>query len=179
MDRSQAQRVVTSCFDSWYSALVRYAAGVLGSAASAEDLAQEAFLRLYRELRQGIEITNPKAWLFCVLRNEIGKLKRRQSREGPLAETGELVEPAPLPATADPADELETLFGVLTLREQEVVLLRLASLKYREIAERLGISGSAVNTLLARAVAKLRRATQEGGWKLHEDLANHLRQTLQ
>jgi DNA-directed RNA polymerase specialized sigma24 family protein len=40
-----------------------------------------------------------------------------------------------------------------------VLLLRLEALKYREIAEQLGISMNSVNTLLARALRKLEDAT--------------------
>ena len=55
-------------------------------------------------------------------------------------------DPGPIPA------------GVLTVREEEVVLLRLQSLKYREIASQLGISDKSVCTLLARALKKLQAA---------------------
>jgi DNA-directed RNA polymerase specialized sigma24 family protein len=54
------------------------------------------------------------------------------------------------------------LLSVLTSREQEVVLLRMQSLKYREIARLLGISRNSVNTLLARALRKLQAAV--GKW---------------
>src|SRR6185312_7297835 len=47
---------------------------------------------------------------------------------------------------------------LLSAREEEVLLLRLQSLKYREIAERLGIGSKSVCTLLARALKKLQIA---------------------
>ena len=50
------------------------------------------------------------------------------------------------------------MFGVLSQREEEVLLLRMESLKYREIGTRLGISANSVTTLLSRAVKKLRIA---------------------
>ena len=56
------------------------------------------------------------------------------------------------------AVDLQRLLAVLTPREEEVVLLRLASLKYREIADELGISPKTVSTLLTRALKKLERA---------------------
>ena len=46
--------------------------------------------------------------------------------------------------------------SILTPREEEVILLRLQSLKYREIGEQLGISSKSVCTLLARALKKLK-----------------------
>ena len=53
-----------------------------------------------------------------------------------------------------------------------MLLLRPESLKYREIADQLGISMNSVNTLLARALRKLQQAmarkTGEGSVKGHE-----------
>ena len=36
---------------------------MVGSASEAEDIVQEAFLRLHREASQGTDIDSPKAWL--------------------------------------------------------------------------------------------------------------------
>ena len=53
-----------------------------------------------------------------------------------------------------------------------MLLLRLESIKYREVADQLGISMNSVNTLLARALRKLQQAmarkTVEGSVKGHE-----------
>jgi RNA polymerase sigma factor (sigma-70 family) len=46
---------------------------------------------------------------------------------------------------------------VLSRREEEVLLLRLDAMKYREIADQLGISMSFVNTILARVLQKLKK----------------------
>jgi len=55
--------------------------------------------------------------------------------------------------------DIRSLLALLSPREEEVLLLRLEALKYREIAEQLGISMNSVNTLLARALHKLQQAT--------------------
>lgn len=47
------------------------------------------------------------------------------------------------------------------VREEEVLPLRLEALKYRGIAEQLGIGMSSVNTLLERALRKLQQATAQ------------------
>jgi len=57
--------------------------------------------------------------------------------------------------------DIRSLLSVLSPREEEVLLLRLEALKYREIAEQLGISMNSVNTLLARALRKLEEATAQ------------------
>ena len=53
---------------------------------------------------------------------------------------------------------IRDLLSVLSPREEEVLLLRLEALKYREIADQLGISMNSVNALLARALRKLQEA---------------------
>ena len=185
MNQAVASKLLTSYFDQWYSVLVRYAYQPTGRLPLAEDLVQGAFLRLYRSLRQGVEIDQPKAWLFCVLRHEITKQRRADSKRSNLteAELEEHFVVDPMDNFPVPAEEpdIERLFTVLSTREQEVVLLRLASLKYREIAERLDISASAVNTLLARAIRKLRRAAKANaiGGDLHVGMGQDIRTTLQ
>lgn len=70
--------------------------------------------------------------------------------------------------------DLRSLLSVLSPREEEVLPLRLESLKYREIAEQLGISVNSVNTLLARALRKLQKAiareTSRWGIKSNEKM---------
>jgi RNA polymerase sigma factor (sigma-70 family) len=78
-------------------------------------------------------------------------------------------------------DSVSELLSVLSRREEEVLLLRLSALKYREIAERLGISGNSVNTLLARAIKKLQKAVSQPQREraLVHSVQNGLRKTLQ
>ena len=57
--------------------------------------------------------------------------------------------------------DIRDLLSVLSPREEEVLLLRLDALKYREIADQLGISMNSVNALLARALRNLQVAMLE------------------
>jgi RNA polymerase sigma-70 factor (ECF subfamily) len=162
-------------FSQWYSTLVRYAWKSTGSVELAEDLAQEVFMRLYRELRNGKTIHDPKSWTLCVLRHEISNEKRGQQKRHALEDL-DLEELPGTPERPDftgvETDEVTKLFAVLSRREEEVVLLRLASLKYREIAAKLGISASAVNTLLARALRKLQKAAK--GKAIEHRVSDHV-----
>jgi RNA polymerase sigma factor (sigma-70 family) len=163
MTRHDASTFVESLYDSWAPLLVRYALHLTADRSLAEDFAQEAFLAIYRELRAGTLIENPRAWTLAVVRNLAGKRARSERRHGEslqpteildLMEAPEVLEPGP--DTADIAD----LLPVLTPREIEVLLLRIESLKYREIATRLRISEKSVATLLARALHKLQVAAK-------------------
>ncbi len=186
MTQTEASALTGSLFLGWYCCLVRYAARLTGSRDVAEDLVQEVFLRLYRELRHDKTIRDPKSWTFCVLRNEISKRIRVQIRENAFQTSVDSLEqfpaePFPRDESGHDADELTRLLTVLTPREEEVVLLRMASMKYREIADRLGIAVSSVNTLLARALRKLQAVAKPAAAPspVPARMAKHVAKTLQ
>ena len=156
MNEQDATALVTELFSSWYLFLVRYAFRDTGSFDMAEDLAQETFCELYKSLRSGKTIDYPKAWTLCVLKREMNRKLKDRSLYDPLDELDFAGGPTP---GISAVDDLQSLLHVLTRREAEVLLLRLEALKYREIADQLGISINSVNTLLSRALKKLQLAT--------------------
>jgi RNA polymerase sigma-70 factor (ECF subfamily) len=163
MEKNKATELVDDLFNSWSPFLARYALRVMRSSAVADDVVQEAFLALYRDLRAGKRIENPKAWTLGAVRNQIRKQIRywhQHSEDLVGADNLDLLAAEPrwpdISAGEDDPGPIPT--GVLTIREEEVVLLRLQSFKYREIASQLGISDKSVCTLLARALKKLQAA---------------------
>jgi RNA polymerase sigma factor (sigma-70 family) len=155
MNRQQASDLVTSLFESWYPALVRYAYSLTGSSAVAQDAVQQSFMALYRALVQGQQIAYPKAWTLCVLRREIAASWEESADTEPLDDLDGYTL-----AHMDPeiyGEDIPKLLSCLTPREQEVLMLRMEAYKYREIAESLGISPNSVNTLLSRAITKLQK----------------------
>src|SRR5579862_7192274 len=137
MQKDAATQLIDDLFDEWGPFLVRYALRGTRSAALSDDLVQEAFLALYRDLRAGKRIENPKAWTLGAVRNQIRKLARYTYRHpealAPLDELDLIAaEPRWPDIGADAEDAGAIPMGVLTVREEEVVLLRLQSLKYRE-----------------------------------------------
>jgi RNA polymerase sigma factor (sigma-70 family) len=155
-------QTVTALYDSHYSSLVRYAWRATGTIDRAEELVQQAFLELHEALRSGREVRNPAAWTFIAVRNAIYRQIRDHRRRPVELLPADVLDsyPAPEPGAEGHADDLTHLFHLLSRREEEVLLLRLLSLKYEEIASELGISAKAVSTLLSRAVQKLRRALE-------------------
>lgn len=160
MTQEEACRLVSSLFDEWYPFVVRYACRLSGDAAFAEDAVQESFMALYRELGAGKTVHNPKAWIFCLVRREIGKHVRTYSSREVSFDALDLTDSLPGPRSGAPDwalqdDDLSKMLACLTKREEEVVLLRMNAFRYREIARELGITTNSVSTLLARAVRKL------------------------
>jgi RNA polymerase sigma-70 factor (TIGR02957 family) len=138
-----------------------------GSVSDAEDIVQEAFLRMTRALRDGAQVTSPKAYLATVTtRLAISHLRsarvRREAYVGawlpePLV-TDELA-PATVPDPAERAemsDSLSMAFLVLleslTPTERAVFLLReVFGYEYTEIAEITGKSEPNCRQIFTRA----------------------------
>ena len=165
MSRAEASELVHGLFDCWYPTLVRYALRATGSLEAAEDVAQETFMLLYKALREGQSIDNPKGWTLCVARRQIGRQKRWAARDLACRDSLDALEHLPQgrldwEPPAPGLDEASRMLSRLSPREGEVLLLRMQAMKYREIAAHLGISPNSVNTLLSRALQKLRGAAR-------------------
>jgi RNA polymerase sigma-70 factor (ECF subfamily) len=144
---------------------VYYYALTMGLApAQAQDVAQEVFLRLYVQLRDGNQIQNVRGWVFRVAHNEALKVKAKDRRFGEVAPGAEL------PSQAIGAEKqmleyesrrrLNEALADLSPQQRQVLQLRAAGLRYREIAETVGIGVSTVNEFMRRAVARLKKAVQ-------------------
>ncbi|MES2996508.1 MAG: RNA polymerase sigma factor [Verrucomicrobiota bacterium] len=116
-------------FEEEESPLLRYAHGLVGQRETAEDLVQDAFLKLHGHWQ---EVENPRAWLFRCVRNLSLNHLRDHKREVLDGEAGKKT------ATGKPtADEqLGKLEAIGTLRmlmaELEPEQRHLLSLKYHE-----------------------------------------------
>ncbi|MGH2922482.1 MAG: RNA polymerase sigma factor SigJ [Solirubrobacterales bacterium] len=136
---------------------------MLGSVSEAEDIVQEGFLRLHRELEAGTEISSPDAYLVTVV-TRLGIDELRSARARRETYVGEWL-PEPLltaegdddPARhAEIADSLSTALLVVLERlspeQRAVFLLReVFDYPYERIAEVLGKSAAAVRKLGSRA----------------------------
>jgi RNA polymerase sigma-70 factor, ECF subfamily len=133
-----------------------------GSVSDAEDIAQEAFIRLERAQREGEHVESPKSWLSTVTtRLAIDHLRsarvQRESYVGPWLPEPLLTDPAPGPAEhAEVADSASQAFLVMleTLSpvERAVFLLReVFGCDYPEIADAVGKSEQNCRQLATRA----------------------------
>lgn len=135
-----------------------YATRLLGDRAEAEDVAQEAMLRLWRvapDWRQGE--AQVSTWLYRVVTNLVtDRLRLRQRRNASaLDDAPEVADGAPGAVAgliqADRMAALETALAALPERQRQAVVLRhLEGLANPEIAEVLQIGVEAVESLTAR-----------------------------
>jgi RNA polymerase sigma-70 factor, ECF subfamily len=133
----------------------------------AEELSQEAFLRLCRHLQEGRALDNPKAWLFTVANNLAIDTKRNDGNLTDLDEhawkeieesrSGTQIDPEKLMLQDERLDKLHLAVLNLTTLQRDCLHLRAEGLRYREIAELMKISISTVADAVRRATVKLAR----------------------
>lgn len=147
-------------YDRVYGILFR----LVGTRAEAEDLAQEVFLRLYRQRFSRRGEHNVGGWLYRVAMNQgynaLRSRQRRWRRDTALLPDPTDAEPAP----AEAAAQAETRAAVraalarLPQRDVQLLLLRQMGLSYAEMADVCGVAPGSVGTLLRRAGDAFRRA---------------------
>jgi RNA polymerase sigma-70 factor, ECF subfamily len=122
----------------------------------AEDVTQLAFLNAYRALKHGGEPEQPRAWLLAIARNVARR--RYRSRAGRPVEVELDPELVAAPEHDGPTGtEIREALARLRPNYRAVLVLReIGGLSYAETAETLGLSVSAVETLLFRARRALR-----------------------
>jgi RNA polymerase sigma-70 factor (ECF subfamily) len=138
----------------------------LRSAQQAQDLAQEAYLRLLR-VEHAELIRQPRAYLYRIAVNLVTEFRLRVRRD-PVTYDSETLEDIAEKIGEAPSDEgervadaeqIELLLEQLPPLYRAIFVLRKRDgLSYPEIAQQLGISVHTVKKYLARAVAKCRHA---------------------
>jgi RNA polymerase sigma-70 factor (ECF subfamily) len=143
-------------------AMVALARRILGNAAEAEDVAQEAMLRVWTHAPRWQPLAQFRTWLTRVVVNLCLDRKRRASWVA-LEAAGEIVDPTPGAGEKSEADERERLLAAaiqeLPARQRTAIVLTYTEgMSNAQVAESLGTSVSAVETLLIRGKQNLRRA---------------------
>jgi RNA polymerase sigma factor (sigma-70 family) len=146
----------TAVFEANFARLFRYLDRLSGDPELSADVAQEAFVRLYR---RGALPETPAAWLISVamnlFRNERNTRGRRRRLLTEARSRHALADAAPAPDDLAVAGEtrrrVRATIDRMPERERRLLLLQAEGFSYREIAAGLGIHEASVGTLLARA----------------------------
>jgi RNA polymerase sigma-70 factor (ECF subfamily) len=144
----------TELFERYGEELYRYCLRRLESPEEAEDALQNTFVRVHRALRRGVRPEYESAWLYriahnvCASRLELATRRARWASRRPLEDV-DVAAPE-----HDPDAALGLVSAVAELPEnlREALLLReWHGLSYAEIADSMGTTVPAVETLLVRA----------------------------
>jgi RNA polymerase sigma-70 factor (ECF subfamily) len=149
--------------DGLWHPIVRYVTRIVGSVDDAEDVAQEAFARVW-EQRAGLRLSSSiRAYVYQIARNlALNEAKRHESRARMVTR---LSTETPF-TSATPAGELDraevrevvrAAIDALPARRREAfVLAHLHGLPYREVADVMEISPQSVANQISAALADLR-----------------------
>lgn len=143
-------------FNTHFSRLYRVLDRLSGEPDLAADLAQEAFVKLYR---RGSLPDAPEAWLISVAMNLFRNVKSTGTRRRRLLtlarSEGVHSDPPPSAEQAvvaeDSRDRVRSALDRLPERERRLLLLRAEGYSYRDLATALNLNEASVGTLLARA----------------------------
>src|SRR5580658_7202172 len=158
---SKLEEEVVAMFEQLRNPLLRYLLSFRIGPQDAEEIVQEVFLSLCRHLQRGKSRANLHGWLFRVAHNLALKNRMKAQRQSPAApETQMDSAPGPEERLADLQRQGRLLAVVKALPELDrcCVSLRAEGLRYREIAEVLGISLGAVANSLEKSLSRLSRA---------------------
>ncbi len=140
----------------------------LGNYDDAQDAAQEAFIKCWKNLDDLPEVRNMRAWIFRVGLNAAKDLQRNAYRRKarPLAPSapfaGNDASPVDIALEQEEQERLRKAIGDLRTEEKEVYLLRQnGGLTYEEIAELRRMPVGTVKTQMRAAIAKLRKVLQD------------------
>ncbi|HVM69586.1 MAG TPA: sigma-70 family RNA polymerase sigma factor [Gaiellaceae bacterium] len=138
----------------------------LGSREEAEDAVQTVFMNAFRALRKGVVPESEAAWLFKIAENVCLSRRRSSWRRGRIESPAdfEVIEEV----VAGPNRQRDELIGIedalagMPEQQRRAILLReWQGLSYREIADELEVSQSAVETLIFRARRSLAHGLEQ------------------
>lgn len=161
---ARKSNLIVDLYDELRPSLVGYLICIGLMPSEADDITQDAFVQLFRFQNAGGWVNNPRSWLFRTARNLAINLQKRERKTvsvsgeqqaSTLAETHHIASPEELYQRKERLRLMMAAIAQLPQRQRECLHLRAEGLRYREIAEVLGITTSGVSESLRRAVLRL------------------------
>ena len=140
------------------SSLLSYALRLTKELSAAEDLVQEAFMKLQAQFK---EVREPRRWLYRTVHNLALNQQRQARKIIPLEpnppESGQTADPRPLPdeqiARSEGIGLVRLTLETLDERSRELIRLKFTeNLSYKEISARMGLTTGHVGYLLHHAL---------------------------
>lgn len=155
-------------FKEWYGGLCGYAYKYLGDHDEAEEIVQQVFVS-YWERRESLSITvSLKSYLYRAVRNSCLNYIKHQKIKSAYFAVNEALRHEEEQAQADGlvSEELqqkitESIKSLPPERQKIFIMSRMDDMKYREIADKLGISAKTVEVQMGKALKTLREVLGE------------------
>src|SRR5919199_2566186 len=166
--RARSDRAFERLYQRYVGDVYRYALVVMRNPADAEDVTQTTFMNAYRAFLKGERPRTPQNWLIAIAHNVCRQRFRQSQRRPNEVELNEELAEAVVEEDAVSAEDIRRALGHLAFNQRSALVMReLEGRAYQEIADILGLSTSAVETLIFRARRALREQL-EGGLTCHE-----------
>lgn len=158
---SGSKEALAQLYTETKSAVYGFALSILKNSHDAEDIMQEAYIRIYANAHTYKAQGKPLAWILTIVRNLALMKLREQKRVTTLSpEDWEIPD-----VTYGPDDNkllVSALLNRLTDQERQIVVLHsLTALKHREIAALLDLPLPTVLSKYHRALEKLKKSMKE------------------
>jgi RNA polymerase sigma-70 factor, ECF subfamily len=145
---------------------------MMGNPDDAFDLTQECFIRAYKNLDRTNAELNVSAWLHRIASNAcLDQLRRRKrirwlpwdaSKHEPLLKNHPSDNPERVAVSAENTTDVQQVLDAMTERNRQALVLReYEGMSTREIGEIMGLSRSAVKSILFRAREEFRQCYRE------------------
>jgi RNA polymerase sigma-70 factor (ECF subfamily) len=179
VQRNNDEAAFEELFRKYARRVAGFAATIVGSRARAEEIAQEAFVQVYRARQRYRPQARFVTWLYRIVSNlcvsEVRRPEHRMVRATRTASDGtrEEAEPDSLPDETTRSGEEDLLAqedmgriralleGLPAQQRAALLLARVEGLSYEEVAQSLECSVSAVKSLIHRATVSLRDGMRE------------------
>lgn len=158
--------------DQWQSMVFNTALGILQNEEDAEDTAQEVFIKVYETVDQFKEASKLSTWIYRITVTKSLDAIRKKKRKKRFAflsslysNEGELIREPPdwhhPGVLAEQREDATLLFRAMDKlapnQKTAFVLNKIEMLPYREVAEIMQMSESAVDSLLHRAKSNIKK----------------------
>lgn len=158
-------QLAVELFERYHEEVYGYLCGMLREPEWAEDLAQEAFLRVLQARHRLPEVRNPRAWLYRVATNVALNALRRRRRLAwlPWLARDEACHTPDVAEQVAGQSALESALAALQPAYRAPLLLYAQyGLSPAEVAEALGLSEAAARKRIYRATEMFRQAYKGG-----------------
>ena len=162
--------LIASAFDTYHTEIYSFLRRSTRDERAAEDLLQETYLRLTKEVDAGRSPEHLRAWLYRVATNLAVSRGRRAStavawlnRHGRQASAAHVESPESDVLAREGRSALEAALAALPTDARTALLLSADGFSGEEIATAIGRSHAATRTLLTRARVRVRLVLEQTG----------------
>jgi RNA polymerase sigma factor (sigma-70 family) len=160
---SRTDRAFERLYRHYAADVYRYVLAVLQNKDDAEDATQTAFLSAYRAYERGERPERPLNWLIAIAHNVCRQRFRESARRPRIVELQDDHAALASDEEAPNAEDIRRALGFLAFNQRAALVMReLQGHSYAEIGGILGLSTSAVETLLFRARRAMREQLEGG-----------------